>query len=101
MFTSTEFCTHLRLSSLLYAEMSIPVNAGIMVSGCYSSTGDAYLWGANTNSQLGKGNAIHVICPSAYICTSRLADEHKITHLAELELKQMRSLADYLLHCRR
>ncbi|KAL3156070.1 hypothetical protein ABBQ32_013058 [Trebouxia sp. C0010 RCD-2024] len=30
--------------------------AGIMVSGCYSSTGEAYLWGANTNSQLGKGD---------------------------------------------
>lgn len=32
-------------------------DAGIMVSGCYSSTGEAYLWGANTNSQLGKGEA--------------------------------------------
>ena len=41
-----------------YAEVShIHGDAGIMVSGCYSSTGEAYLWGANTNSQLGKGDA--------------------------------------------
>ena len=28
-----------------------------MVSGCYSDAGAAYLWGANTNSQLGKGKS--------------------------------------------
>lgn len=35
--------------------------ADIMVSGCFTSNGDAYLWGANTNSQIGKGNVLHLI----------------------------------------
>lgn len=55
-----------------------------MVSGCYSSTGDAYLWGANTNSQLGKGDAVHASCLSAYIGKSRLAQFSAKTHLQSL-----------------
>lgn len=34
----------------------VGMSADIMVSGCFTSNGDAYLWGANTNSQIGKGN---------------------------------------------
>ena len=30
--------------------------AGIMVSGCFSPEGGLWMWGANTNSQLGKGD---------------------------------------------
>ena len=30
-----------------------------MVSGCYSTSGQAFLWGANTNSQLGKGDLLY------------------------------------------
>lgn len=67
----------LRPSSLAHAECSdIPGDAGIMVSGCYSSAGESYMWGANTNSQLGRGDAsallLHAFCLSlqtpAYIC---------------------------------
>ena len=66
----------IRLSSVVNAESNnIPGDAGIMVSGCYSSTGEAYMWGANTNSQLGRGDAsaqpLYVFClslqTSAYI----------------------------------
>ena len=30
--------------------------AGIMVSGCFDPEGGLWMWGANTNSQLGKGD---------------------------------------------
>ena len=30
--------------------------AGIMVSGCFNPEGGLWMWGANTNSQLGKGD---------------------------------------------